>query len=59
MLLILLVVFVVVMVVWLLMLTGTIVGNDRWLAFIACAILGAVVFLVGSGVIVVERPVVR
>lgn len=58
-LVVLLVCFVVIMLVWLLAKIGAIQANDGWLAFIAVAILGVVVFLYGSGVIVVERPIVR
>lgn len=55
---VLLVMFVVVMMVWLLSLLGAIPNAPNyspWLAFFACLLLGIVVFLVGSGVIVVER----
>ena len=55
-LIVLLVVFVVVMLVWFLAGSKSITANADWLAFIAVLVLGVVVFLVGSGVIVVERP---
>ncbi len=58
-LIILLVCFVVVMLVWMLAKTGAIAANDGWLAFIAVLILGIVVFLYGSGVIVIERGALR
>jgi len=51
-LIILLVCFVVVQLVWLLALLGAVpqtAGYSPWLAWFACLILGAVVFLVGSG----------
>lgn len=59
-LIILLVCFVVVMLLWFLSMVGAtnvVPAASPWLAFIACLILGVVVFLVGSGVIVVDRPV--
>ena len=55
MFLVLLVCFVVVMLVWLLAKMGAIAANSDWLAFIAVAILGAVVFLVSGGVVVVNK----
>ena len=58
-LIVLLVVFVVVMLVWFLAKTGAIAANTDWLAFVAVLVLGVVVFLVGSGVIVVEGRAVR
>jgi predicted membrane channel-forming protein YqfA (hemolysin III family) len=58
-LIVLLVVFVVVMLIWLLAKTGAIAANSDWLAFIAVLVLGVVVFLVGTGVVVVERAPVR
>ena len=52
-LIILLVIFVVVMLLWFLALVGVVPAGPRdysgWLAFIACLVLGVVVFLVGSG----------
>lgn len=61
-LIILLVCFVVVMLLWFLsMVVGLPDGAggrySPWLAFLACLILGLVVFLAGSGVIVIDRPV--
>lgn len=63
-LIVLLVVFVVVMLIWFLSLVGTLpgtttAGRGDWLAWIAVAVLGVVVFLVGAGVLVVERVPVR
>lgn len=58
MFIVLLVCFVVVMLVWLLAMLGAIPKDNpasSWLPWFACLILGVVVFLVGSGVIVVER----
>ena len=52
---VLLVVFVVVMIIWLLAKTQAITANSDWLAFIAVAVLGVVVFLVGTGTIPVEH----
>ncbi len=54
---VLLVFFTVVMAVWLLSLLGTspgLVNASPWLGFFACLILGIVVFLMGSGVVVVQ-----
>lgn len=49
-LLILLVLFVMVMFLWLLTMLGAVPGAPaHWLAFFACLILGAVVFLTSSG----------
>ncbi len=56
MLLVLFVIFIIVMVMWGLIKAGSIAGNPDWLAFIAVLILGIVVFLLGTGVIVIERP---
>jgi hypothetical protein len=59
-LIILLVLFTMVMFLWLLALLGA--GGDvasksaPWLAFFACLFLGVVVFLYGTGVIVVGGP---
>jgi hypothetical protein len=55
-LIILLVCFTMVMFIWLLGNLGSVAMGDagKWLAFFACLILGVVVFLLGSGVIVVE-----
>jgi len=53
-----LVCFVVIMLMWFLLLLGAVPeGKDygRWLAFLACLILGLVVFLIG-GVVVVRAP---
>ena len=53
--------FIVVMLLWFLMLMGAVTTPEKsvqaspWLAFIAVLILGIVVFLLGSGVIVIER----
>jgi hypothetical protein len=64
MLIILLVCFTMVMFVWLLGNLGAIPtgepagGAGRWLPFFACLILGIMVFLVGTGTIVIE-PVMR
>ncbi len=57
-LIVLLVMFVIVMFLWLLSMLGAIPNAPTyspWLGWFACMILGVVVFLVGSGVIVVER----
>lgn len=54
---VLLVLFVMTMFLWLLSLLGAVPnapGYQPWLAFFACAILGAVVFLIGTGAIVVK-----
>ncbi len=55
MLIVLLIIFVIVMVLWLLALTGSISANTSVMGFIACLILGAVVFLVGSGLATMPR----
>lgn len=55
---VLLVFFVVVMAVWMLSLLGAMPNAPTyspWLAFFACLILGIVVFLLGTGAIVIER----
>ncbi len=60
MLIILIVMFTMVMFLWLLGLLGASPGvatYSPWLAFFACLILGIVVFLLGSGVIVVQKVV--
>jgi len=57
-LIILLVIFVVTMMVWFLSLVGAVpqaATYSPWLAFIACLILGVVVFLVGSGQVAMPR----
>lgn len=57
-LIVLIVMFVMTMFLWLLSLLGAVPNAPSyspWLAFFACLILGIVVFLVGSGVIVVAR----
>lgn len=59
MLVALFVVFVVVMLLWGLARSGAITANTDWLAFVAVLVLGAVVFLVGAGVVVVDRAPVR
>ena len=54
---VLLVFFTVVMVVWLLSLLGAspnVAHYSPWLAWFACLILGVVVFLLGSGAVVVR-----
>jgi len=43
------------MLVWFLAKTGALTANTDWLAFVAVLVLGVVVFLVGAGVVVVER----
>lgn len=58
-LIILLVIFVVVLLLWGLSLHGAVNANSNYFAFIAVLILGIVVFLVGSGVIVVAPVAVR
>lgn len=56
-LIVLLVCFVVIMLVWGLGLGGAIdlKANQGWLAFLAVLILGIVIFLLGTGVIVIEH----
>ena len=49
---VLLVLFVMVMVLWFLGLTGGVQINPNWLAWFACFFLGVVVFLFGSGIVV-------
>ena len=59
---ILLVIFVVVLLLWFLSMMGAVSLNpaaSSWFPWIACLILGIVVFMLGTGVIVVERAVVR
>ena len=54
-LIVLIVCFVMTMFLWLLSLLGAVPNAPSyspWLAFFACAILGVVVFLLGTGVIV-------
>lgn len=57
---VLLVCFIVVMLLWGLSLVAPLPDQfakaSSWLAFLACLILGLMVFLYGSGVIVIERP---
>lgn len=60
-LIVLIVMFTLVMFLWLLSMLGaiqnppgTIAAYSPWLAWFACLILGIVVFLVGSGIIVVQ-----
>jgi len=59
-LIILLVIFVVVLLLWFLLLVGVVPNappqGSPWLAFIAVLVLGIVVFLTGSGVIVMKGP---
>ncbi len=52
---VILVIFVVLMLVWALMNAKSILGDPKWLAWGACLILGTIVFLLGSGVLVIER----
>lgn len=59
MFIVLLVCFIVVMLLWALSKSGAVAVNSDWMAFIACLILGIVVFLYAGGVIVVERPAFR
>lgn len=49
---ILLVLFVLSMALWAAINAGAVAGNAMWFAFLAVLILGAVVFLTGTGVIV-------
>lgn len=58
-LVILLVCFVVVMLLWGFSLAGALSANSHYFAFAAVLILGIVVFLYGTGVIVLDRPAVR
>ncbi len=56
-LIVLIVLFVMVMFLWLLSMLGAVPNSPTyspWLGWFACMILGAVVFLLGSGVIVVQ-----
>lgn len=57
-LIVLTVMFVMVMFLWLLAMLGAQPNSPSyspWLGWFACLILGIVVFLLGSGVIVIER----
>jgi hypothetical protein len=58
-LIVLLVCFVMVMFLWLLANLGAVPNTaaySPWLAWFACFVLGVMVFLVGSGMIVMNRP---
>jgi hypothetical protein len=58
---ILLVCFVVILLLWFLSMVGAVSLNpaaSSWFPWIAVLILGIVVFLLGTGVIVVDRPVI-
>jgi len=59
MIFVLMVIFIVVMLLWGLAKTGSVTANTDWLAFIAVLILGICIFLVGTGVIVIEHPMAR
>ena len=57
---ILLVIFVVIMLLWFLSMVGAVAltpAASSWFPWIAVLILGIVVFLLGTGVIVVDHPV--
>jgi len=57
---VLLVIFTVIMLVWLLLLLGVLPGTSTaahgWLAWVACLVLGIIVFLTGTGALVWRVP---